>query len=115
MAKAAVPRAYAAIQQAMELRETATGKERALIQAAAKRYVKDAPDDRSVLDVNYADAMRQVFVQFPDDHVIGGLLAEALMDLHPWDFGQERENLNLGRRKSFRRWSVPWISIRIFR
>ena len=30
--------------------------------------------------------MRQAAVQFPDDPVIGALLAEALMDLHPWDF-----------------------------
>ncbi len=86
MADSAVPQAYAAVQQAMALRAQATGKERALIQAVAKRYVKEVPTDRSVLDATYADAMRQVFVQFPDDSVIGALLAEALMDVHPWDF-----------------------------
>ena len=92
MADSVVHQAYAAAQRAMALREKATGKERALIQAAAKRYVKEAPADRSVLDVTYADAMRQVFVQFPDDPVIGVLLAEALMDLHPWDFWTKEGN-----------------------
>jgi len=86
MADSAVPQAYAAVQRAMELREKATGKERALIQAVAKRYVKEAPANRLVFDVTYADAMRQVTRQFPDDPVIGALFAEALMDVHPWDF-----------------------------
>ncbi len=86
MNDSAVPQAFAAVQRALALQENATGKERALIQAVAKRYVKDGLADRSVLDVTYAEAMRQVVVQFPDDPIIGALLAEALMDLHPWDF-----------------------------
>ncbi len=86
MADSAVPQAYAASQQAMTLRGKASGKERALIQAVAKRYSKDVLPDRSVLDVTYAEVMRQVFAQFPDDSVVGALLAEALMDVHPWDF-----------------------------
>ena len=86
MADAVVPQAHAAAQQAMALREQATGKERALIQAVAKRYAKSVLADRSILDVTYADAMRQVVVQFPEDAVIGALFAESLMDLHPWNF-----------------------------
>ena len=86
MADSAVPLAYAVAQQAMALRGKATGKERALIQALARRYVKKVPTDRSVFDVTYADTMRQVAVQFPGDPVIRALLAEALMDVHPWDF-----------------------------
>ncbi len=86
MSDAAVPLAYTAAQQALALRGKASGKERALIQAVAKRYAKVIPTDRSVFDVTYAEAMRQVVRQFPNDSVIGGLLAEALMDLHPWDF-----------------------------
>ena len=86
MVDSVVPQAYAAVQGAMALRKKATGKERALIQAVAKRYAKEVLIDRSVLDATYANAMRQVAVQFPDDPVIGALLAEALMDLHPWDF-----------------------------
>ena len=86
MSDSAVPQAFAAVQRALALRENATGKERALIQALVKRYVKEGGADRAVLDLTYAEAMRQVVVQFPDDPVIGSLLAEALMDLHPWDF-----------------------------
>ena len=86
MEPSVVPRAYAAMEKALTLREQATEKERALIQAVAKRYSKEAQKDRSPLDLAYAQAMRGVAKQFPDDPVIGALLAEALMDLHPWDF-----------------------------
>ena len=92
MSDSAVPQAYAAVQRALALREKVTGKERALIQAVAKRYAQKALADRSILDVTYADAMRQVVVQFPEDAVIGALLAEALMDLHPWDFWTKEGN-----------------------
>ncbi|WP_447968538.1 tetratricopeptide repeat protein [Nitrospira sp. M1] len=85
MDASAVPQAYAAAQQALALSEKATGKEQALIQAVARRYAKDVGEDRSHLDAAYADAMRTVAKQFPDDAVIGALLAEALMDVHPWD------------------------------
>ena len=86
MADSVVPQAHAAAQRAMALREKATGKERALIQAVAKRYAKEVLADRSILDVSYAEAMRQVAAQFPEDPVIGALFAESLMDLHPWNF-----------------------------
>jgi len=86
MAPSAVPQAYAAAEKALALGGQATEKERALIQALAKRYSKEVLKDRSALDVAYADGMRDVAKQFPDDPVIGALLAEALMDLHPWDF-----------------------------
>lgn len=81
-----VPQAYGAVEKALALRGQATEKERVLIQAVAKRYSKEAQKDRSPLDVAYAEAMRGVAKQFPDDPVIGALLAEALMDLHPWNF-----------------------------
>lgn len=34
--------------------------------------------------------MRKVHKEFPDDPLIGALLAEALMDLHPWDYWKRR-------------------------
>ena len=86
MEPSVVPQAYAAVEKAVALSERGTEKEAALIQAVAKRYSKEALKDRSPLDVAYAEAMRGVARQFPDDPVIGALLAEALMDLHPWDF-----------------------------
>lgn len=86
MIDSAVPQAYAAVQQAWSLASHATKKEKALIQALTKRYGKEIVKDRSHLDAAYAEAMREVYLQFPDDAVIGSLLAEALMDLHPWDY-----------------------------
>ncbi|GJL54890.1 MAG: hypothetical protein NPIRA02_20220 [Nitrospirales bacterium] len=86
MDASAVPQAYAAAQQALALSETATKKEQALIRAVATRYVNKVVGDRSHVDRAYADAMRTVAKRFPEDAVIRALLAEALMDLHPWDF-----------------------------
>ena len=86
MDASAVPQAYAAAQKALMLSGKATNKEQALIQAVATRYVQDVVEDRSHLDQAYANAMRNVSKQFPDDPVIGALLAESLMDLHPWNF-----------------------------
>jgi len=86
MDPAAVPEAYALVQKALTLADSATDKEKALIQALSKRYAKEAPADRAVLDQAYAEAMRDLAKRFPDDAVITSLFAEALMDLHPWDF-----------------------------
>ena len=86
MEEAAVPQAYGAVQKAVSLASHVTDKEQALIQALARRYSKEVVKDRSDLDKAYAEAMRQVSKQYPEDPVIGSLLAEALMDLHPWDF-----------------------------
>ena len=86
MEDSAVPQAYAAVQKALSLAGTGTQKEQALIKAVATRYSKEAVKDRSDLDKAYAEAMRKVSKQFPDDPVIASLLAEALMDLHPWNF-----------------------------
>ena len=86
MADSAVTQAWTAVEKARALANGASEKEQALIQAVAKRYAQETLKDRSSLDQNYAEAMRAVVKQFPDDPVIGALLAEALMDLHPWDF-----------------------------
>lgn len=59
--------------------------ERALIGALAKRYANPQPEDRSGLDRAYADAMREVWRNFPKDPDVGALFAEAMMDLRPWD------------------------------
>lgn len=80
------PQAYDSAQKAMTLADSVSDKEKALIQALTKRYVQEAPTDRVSLDEAYAAAMREVAQRFPDDAVILSLFAEALMDLHPWDF-----------------------------
>jgi len=81
------PKAYDLAQKALALAASSAGdKERALIEALSKRYANPAPSDRRPLDEAYAGAMREVTARFPDDAVIAALTAEALMDLHPWDF-----------------------------
>ena len=82
-----VPRAYALAIRANELAErSGTELERQLTRALLKRYTRTAPEDRTALDEAYADAMRTIAAEHNDNVNIQALTAEALMDLHPWDF-----------------------------
>lgn len=78
-------RAYDAVQKAVKLSAKATPKEKALIAAMSKRYVKEPVDNRSELDSAYMVALRSVHQQYPDDVDIAAMYAESLMDMHPWD------------------------------
>jgi len=78
------PYAYAAIQKALSLRSKATPKERAMIEAMAVRYVEKFDLARRVeQDRAYADAMRKVADQYPDDLDLVTLYADALFLLEP--------------------------------
>jgi tetratricopeptide (TPR) repeat protein len=94
MDPANAPRAFALATKAHELASKGTAKEQALTTALLERYRNEAPEDRAPLDEAYADAMRAAAAAHPDDATILALTAEALMDLHPWDFwlsdGDER-------------------------
>ena len=59
--------------------------ERALIEALSHRYANPQPEDRSPLDLAYADAMREVWKAHPTDPDVGAFFAEAMMDLRPWN------------------------------
>lgn len=86
-------RAYDAIQSALELSaENCTPKEKALIEALAKRYVSEPVENRSHLDIAYSGALKSVFKSFPQDADIGTLYAESLMNLHPWDLWDKEGN-----------------------
>ena len=78
--------ALAATRQAMSLATKATAKERALIEALAKRYSADPKMERAALDKSYAEAMKDVARRFPADDNVQVLYAEALMDTQPWDY-----------------------------
>jgi tetratricopeptide (TPR) repeat protein len=78
-------RAYLAIQKATKLLEKASEKEKALINALAKRYTVKPVENRSNLDIAYSVAMKKVSEKFSDDVDINALYAESIMDLHPWD------------------------------
>ncbi len=86
MDKESVPIAWEHLSKALALSVKSSERERAYVQALAKRYDKDPNADRSKLDEAYADAMRDLAKRFPDDSDAGALCAEALMVLHPWDF-----------------------------
>tara|TARA_R110000868_G_scaffold145181_4_gene365262 strand:- start:40621 stop:42342 length:1722 start_codon:yes stop_codon:yes gene_type:complete len=85
-------RAYTAIQTALKLVTNITLKEKALIYALAKRYVKDPIDDRSELDLAYANALAEVHKNFPNDSDVATLYTESMMDLHPWDLWDKEGN-----------------------
>jgi tetratricopeptide (TPR) repeat protein len=76
--------AYEAVQKALLLAPGATESERAYIQSLAKRYSPDPKADLKKLDVEYANAMRELSRHYPDDLDAATLYAESLMDLHPW-------------------------------
>jgi tetratricopeptide (TPR) repeat protein len=76
--------AYEAVQKALALASGASERERAYIQALAKRYSSDPKVDLRKLDADYAKAMRELSKRYPDDLDAATLSAESLMDLHPW-------------------------------
>lgn len=77
-------RALDALHQARAKSSQVSVPERRYIEALGKRY--DAKGrTRGALDKAYADAMRLLWHEFPDDPDAGVLFAEALMDLRPWD------------------------------
>jgi len=65
--------------------EKASPVERGLINALSERYTWPSPEDRKSLNVAYADAMGEVYQNFPDDPDVAVLYADALMNLRPWD------------------------------
>lgn len=86
-------RAYIAVQKALQLSNNdISTKEKALINALSKRYIKTPIQDRSELDLDYSNAMRNVFENFPDDADVATLYAESMMDLHPWDLWDKKGN-----------------------
>jgi tetratricopeptide (TPR) repeat protein len=60
--------------------------ERELIEALGRRYATPAPEDREPLNRAYADAMRKLRRDHPDNVLVAKLCAEALMNLRPWGY-----------------------------
>ncbi|MGD8602400.1 MAG: hypothetical protein PVF19_13690 [Gemmatimonadota bacterium] len=92
MTAADAPRAYTAIQKAVSLARDghATPVERAMIDAMAVRYEPTHdPDHRRELDEAWAEAINEVYREFPHDLDVGFLAGESLMLLQPrrgyWD------------------------------
>ena len=79
------PKALETVRKAVALKSKASAREQALIDALVQRYSGRA-EDRRARDVAYADAMRKVHLQFPDDQDIAMLYVESVMDLRPWGY-----------------------------
>ena len=86
MSHAAATAALSAVRQALRLARAAGARERALIDALARRYEVAPAEDRSALDLAYAGALRKVARRFPDDGDVLTLLADALMVPHGRDY-----------------------------
>src|SRR5690606_29940699 len=78
--------AWQRLQRARELAPAASEREQAFIQALSARYAEQPPEDRRALDEAYAAAARELAGKRPDDADAAVFLAEALMDLQPWDY-----------------------------
>ena len=79
MTEAESPHAWQALKMALGLRESASPKEQALIDALAFRYVEDYDIDRRVeQDEAYARAMQIVYEQHGDDLDVITLFADSL-------------------------------------
>jgi tetratricopeptide (TPR) repeat protein len=86
MPSEAEAKAYEMLQKAISLKSNASERERAYIDALAKRYSPEEKPDRNELDRAYAEAMRQLHERYPEDLDAATLYAEALMDLRPWNY-----------------------------
>jgi tetratricopeptide (TPR) repeat protein len=82
----AAKESYQEIGRARDLARGASEKERAYIEALAKRYVADPKADRPPLDSAYAASMRDLARRFPDDLDAQTLFAQSLMDTSPWNY-----------------------------
>ena len=82
--------AWQYLQKAVALAPRATPREQAFIRALSARYAENAPQDRKPLDEAYAAATRALVAQRPDDLDAAVFHAEALMDLQPWDYYDEK-------------------------
>jgi tetratricopeptide (TPR) repeat protein len=78
--------AYEALHKAIALKPKASAKERAYIDALAKRYSANPDADMAPLQVAYKDAMKKLSARYPSDDDAAVLYAESLMDLNPWKF-----------------------------
>ncbi|MDE5076078.1 MAG: tetratricopeptide repeat protein [Trichodesmium sp. St5_bin2_1] len=89
MNKESIPTAYQAIQKAQKLSTKTTPIEQVYIEALSQRYSPQNLENRQPLDMAYANAMRELFQQYPNDLDAATLFAESLMDLMPWNYWQE--------------------------
>ena len=94
----ALEEAYDATQKALALIDTVTPVEAALIRALPHRFPqRELADDMSPWDRAFANAMRAVYAEFPDDPEVATVFVDALMNLTPWQMWDiARETIGTG-------------------
>ncbi|MEM6632068.1 MAG: hypothetical protein AAF694_20495 [Bacteroidota bacterium] len=82
-----IEEAYEASQKAWELAQTQSIQswEKAAIEALTSRYPETEVANRAPVDSTYSAHMRSVAQSFPANDFVQLLLAESIMDVHPWD------------------------------
>ncbi|MFT4653789.1 MAG: tetratricopeptide (TPR) repeat protein [Patiriisocius sp.] len=83
--------AFAALQKALALKDKASVAEQNYIEALATRYNGKPGSDRAILDIAYANSMRDLANKYPQDNDAAALFAEALMNTMPWDYWLDAE------------------------
>jgi len=83
--------AYAALQKALALKANVSMAEQDYIDALAARYNGKPESDRTILDIAYANSMRELANKYPEDDDAAVLFAEALMNTMPWDYWLDLE------------------------
>ena len=78
--------AFEAVKAARHAALRASARERALIEALARRLADDPASARPPLDRAYAEAMAKVAAAHPDDPDVVTLYADAVMNTMPWDY-----------------------------
>ncbi len=78
--------ALLSVNKAKELMDRSSEKEKNLILAMAAHYSADTTISRATLNQEYAVRMKKLYLKYPEDAEIATLYADALMNLHPWDF-----------------------------
>lgn len=78
--------AWTALQLAVARKASASTQEQAYIAALERRYQPAHREDRSALDRSFAEAMRELTREYPDDLDAQTLFAESLMNTMPWDY-----------------------------
>jgi tetratricopeptide (TPR) repeat protein len=91
--------AYEASQKAVSLAGSAKPGEQASIRALAKRYSADPKADQKRLNVDYAQAMRDVMKQNPADSDAAVLFADAAMNVRPWQLWKHDGQAEEGTRE----------------
>ena len=109
----AVKPAWEALQRAQASAAKATPRERDFIAALAKRYSPDPVANRAQLDSAFSKAMGQVAKKYPADPEAQTLYADAIMDLSPWHYYDDRgrtprpQTTELVRRSNARSRRIP--------